>query len=240
MSTELTIQAFIQDILVTIVAFALYGHTVTSLGASGDALFGALGAGCRADPCSATEIRAKRLLTVDRRCAQSMLILQPIRRHSAPYMRRIAFVSHQSLAHPRCHPQLGQVMSSPTLIPGVEKRPGLRKHVGGRVSYQEQPCEFVTRRIKCLSRVGSGRRRPRDLDCDIWLPAATVANIDGLGCYRVGSGEDRAALATVISTAAEVNDSVIRYGLLYPRAVNARLLELNIVPRAAFLSPDTT
>jgi len=67
-----------------------------------------------------------------------------------------------------------------------------------------------------------------------------VAEIDGLLCYRVDLGENGAALETVVSTAAELNDSGIGYGPLDPRAVNARLLELNIVPRAAFLPPDTT
>ena len=70
--------------------------------------------------------------------------------------------------------------------------------------------------------------------------AGTVAEVGGLVCYRVDRGDHGAALATVVTTAAEAHDSVMRYGSLGPRAVNARLLELNIVPRAALLAPDTT
>ena len=73
-----------------------------------------------------------------------------------------------------------------------------------------------------------------------WLSAGTVARVGGSGCYRVDPGEHGAALATVVTTSAEVNDSVIGYGSLDPRAVNARLLEPNTVPRAALLGPDTT
>jgi len=58
--------------------------------------------------------------------------------------------------------------------------------------------------------------------------------------YRVDPGVDGAALATLISTAAEVSHSVIRYSSLDPRAINAKLLELDTLPRAALLSSDTT
>ena len=67
-----------------------------------------------------------------------------------------------------------------------------------------------------------------------------MAEIDELLCYRLGPGEGGAALAIVVSAAAEVNDSVIRYGSLDRRAVNARVLALNIVPRVTLLPPDTT
>ena len=71
---------------------------------------------------------------------------------------------------------------------------------------------------------GSSRARKNDPDWSVVvagasgdraleaLPAGTVAEVDGLRCYRVDPGEDRAVFATVVSTAAEVNDSVIRYG----------------------------
>jgi len=67
---------------------------------------------------------------------------------------------------------------------------------------------------------------------DLWLPAATPSEIDGLLAYSVDP-RDGGDLATVITSSAEVCDACIEYRDFDVGETNARLHSLGIIVRAA-------
>ena len=69
---------------------------------------------------------------------------------------------------------------------------------------------------------------------DLWLPAATPSEIDGLLAYSLDP-RNGADIATVVTGGAEVHEACIEYRDLDVGETNARLRSLGIVVREAVL-----